>query len=282
MTGEAEKRLVAQLLTLMDGIEPRQNLVVDRRDQPARSDRRGAAPPRPLRPRDRRRRARRAGPARDPRHPHPRHAAGGGRRSRRPRAADLRLRRRRPRGARRARRRWRRCGGSCPSSTSREDVIPTEVLDALSVERNDFDNALKRVQPSAMREVMVEAPTIGWDDIGGLDDAARPAEAKASSCPLQASRRVPPARHPPGQGLPALWTARHRQDPARQGGRRARRRPISSPPSRPTCSPNGTARANSRSRGCSPARARWRRPSSSSTSSTAWCRRAAAGWASRR
>jgi transitional endoplasmic reticulum ATPase len=52
-----------------------------------------------------------------------------------------------------------------------EEVIPTEILDALSVELKDFDNALKRVQPSAMREVMVEAPTIGWDDIGGLDDA---------------------------------------------------------------------------------------------------------------
>src|SRR3546814_10363865 len=31
--------------------------------------------------------------------------------------------------------------------------------------------AIKRVQPSAMREVMVQAPNIGWADIGGLDDA---------------------------------------------------------------------------------------------------------------
>jgi transitional endoplasmic reticulum ATPase len=53
-----------------------------------------------------------------------------------------------------------------------EQTIPTEVLDALSVELRDFDNALKRVQPSAMREVMVEAPTIRWDDIGGLDQAS--------------------------------------------------------------------------------------------------------------
>ena len=60
VTGEAEKRLVAQLLTLLDGLEPRQNLGRDRRHQPARGDRRGAAPPRPLRPRDRHRRARRA------------------------------------------------------------------------------------------------------------------------------------------------------------------------------------------------------------------------------
>jgi transitional endoplasmic reticulum ATPase len=52
-----------------------------------------------------------------------------------------------------------------------EDTIPPEVLDALSVQRADFENALKRVQPSAMREVMVEAPQIRWSDIGGLDAA---------------------------------------------------------------------------------------------------------------
>lgn len=50
-------------------------------------------------------------------------------------------------------------------------TIPNEVLESLSVERDDFLAALKRVQPSAMREVMVQVPNIGWDDIGGLDDA---------------------------------------------------------------------------------------------------------------
>ncbi len=50
-------------------------------------------------------------------------------------------------------------------------TIPPEVLENLQVERDDFRAALKRVQPSAMREVMVQAPTIGWADIGGLDEA---------------------------------------------------------------------------------------------------------------
>ena len=50
-------------------------------------------------------------------------------------------------------------------------TIPAEVLDNLSVTREDFVMALKRVQPSAMREVMVEVPRIGWADIGGLDEA---------------------------------------------------------------------------------------------------------------
>jgi len=45
------------------------------------------------------------------------------------------------------------------------------VLDTLSVVRDDFINALKRVQPSAMREVMVQKPSVRWDDIGGVDEA---------------------------------------------------------------------------------------------------------------
>ncbi len=52
-----------------------------------------------------------------------------------------------------------------------ERTIPAEVLEELQVEKNDFREALKRVQPSAMREVMVQAPTVGWDDIGGVDEA---------------------------------------------------------------------------------------------------------------
>jgi transitional endoplasmic reticulum ATPase len=50
-------------------------------------------------------------------------------------------------------------------------TIPPEVLNELCVERGDFVEALKRVQPSAMREVMVQAPTVGWADIGGLTEA---------------------------------------------------------------------------------------------------------------
>ena len=50
-------------------------------------------------------------------------------------------------------------------------TIPAEVLENLSVTRDDFLAALKRVQPSAMREVMVQVPNVGWADIGGLDEA---------------------------------------------------------------------------------------------------------------
>ncbi len=52
-----------------------------------------------------------------------------------------------------------------------ERTIPPEVLEDLYVSREDFLSALKRVQPSAMREVMVQVPRVGWDDIGGVDEA---------------------------------------------------------------------------------------------------------------
>ncbi|WP_253190380.1 CDC48 family AAA ATPase [Sphingomonas sp. LM7] len=58
-----------------------------------------------------------------------------------------------------------------PRLNLEDHTIPPEVLDTLSVVREDFLEALKRVQPSAMREVMVEAPRIRWEDVGGLDDA---------------------------------------------------------------------------------------------------------------
>jgi transitional endoplasmic reticulum ATPase len=58
-----------------------------------------------------------------------------------------------------------------PRLNLEERVIPPEVLDTLSVTREDFLGALKRVQPSAMREVMVQAPTVRWEDVGGLDAA---------------------------------------------------------------------------------------------------------------
>jgi transitional endoplasmic reticulum ATPase len=51
--------------------------------------------------------------------------------------------------------------------------VPAEVLENLRVERADFFHALKRVQPSAMREIMIQVPDVGWSDVGGLDDAKR-------------------------------------------------------------------------------------------------------------
>src|SRR4051812_14360755 len=171
VTGEAEKRLVAQLLTLLDGMEPRQNTVViaatnrpealdEALRRPGRLDREivVGVPDEPGR--------------REILGIHTRGMPLGP-------DVDLNELSRRTYGfvgadlaalcreaALEAVRRI------MPRLNLAEEMIPTEILDQLSVTLNDFDNALKRVQPSAMREVMVEAPQIRWEDIGGLEEAA--------------------------------------------------------------------------------------------------------------
>lgn len=222
VTGEAEKRLVAQLLTLMDGLEPRQNLVViaatnrpealdEALRRPGRFDREivVGVP-------DEQGRREILGI-----HTRGMPLDGGvdlddlARRTYGFVGADLAALTRE--AALEAVRRI------MPEINLAEDVIPTEVLDRLSVLGSDFDNALKRVQPSAMREVMVEAPRVGWDDIGGLD-TARDRLREGVELPLkhpEAFRRlgIRPARGfllygPPGTGKTLLAKATARESEA--------------------------------------------------------------------
>ncbi|WP_042684312.1 CDC48 family AAA ATPase [Methermicoccus shengliensis] len=51
------------------------------------------------------------------------------------------------------------------------ETVPAEVLNKLTVTWDDFYEAYKELQPSAMREVLIEKPNVRWTDIGGLDDA---------------------------------------------------------------------------------------------------------------
>ncbi len=48
------------------------------------------------------------------------------------------------------------------------EAIPVELLNKIEVNNDDFLEALREMEPSAMREVMVESPDVKWDDIGGL------------------------------------------------------------------------------------------------------------------
>lgn len=52
-----------------------------------------------------------------------------------------------------------------------EKEIPPEVMEKLKVVKEDFNEALKNTEPSALREVFVEVPNVKWDDIGGLERA---------------------------------------------------------------------------------------------------------------
>jgi len=48
--------------------------------------------------------------------------------------------------------------------------IPPEILEKMRVTKEDFKEALKEAEPSAMREVLVEVPHVKWEDVGGLED----------------------------------------------------------------------------------------------------------------
>jgi transitional endoplasmic reticulum ATPase len=50
-----------------------------------------------------------------------------------------------------------------------EKEIPQEILDKLQIKMSDFEEALKNIEPSALREVFVEVPNVHWSDIGGLE-----------------------------------------------------------------------------------------------------------------
>jgi transitional endoplasmic reticulum ATPase len=220
--GEAEKRLVAQLLTLMDGLEPRTNLVViaatNRPDaidealrRPGRFDREIVIGV----PDEKGRREilgihTRGMPLADnvDLDELSRTTFGfvGADMAALTREAAIEAVRR-----------------IMPKLNLEEGTIPPEVLEELRVTREDFNNALKRVQPSAMREVMVQAPKTRWSDIGGLD-AARDKLIEGIELPLknpEAFRRlgIRPAKGfllygPPGTGKTLLAKAAARESDA--------------------------------------------------------------------
>ncbi len=48
--------------------------------------------------------------------------------------------------------------------------IPIDILNNINIEKEDFFDAMKNVQPSVLREVLIEKPNIKWSDVGGLED----------------------------------------------------------------------------------------------------------------
>ncbi|MFW9829580.1 MAG: CDC48 family AAA ATPase [Candidatus Thorarchaeota archaeon] len=51
-----------------------------------------------------------------------------------------------------------------------DEPIPSEIIQELKIKDQDFVKAINLIEPSAMREVMVEIPDVSWEDIGGLED----------------------------------------------------------------------------------------------------------------
>jgi len=58
-----------------------------------------------------------------------------------------------------------------PSIDLEAQTIPPEVLNSLQVGMEDFMGAYREMQPSTLREVLLESPNVKWEDIGGLEGA---------------------------------------------------------------------------------------------------------------
>ncbi len=57
-----------------------------------------------------------------------------------------------------------------PEINMEQSKIPAETLNKIKITNNDFQEALRDIQPSALREVLVQRPNVHWEDIGGLQD----------------------------------------------------------------------------------------------------------------
>jgi len=60
-----------------------------------------------------------------------------------------------------------------PELNLEDEKLAPEVLDKLIITMSDFESAIKDVMPSAMREVYLESPDVSWKDIGGLEEVKR-------------------------------------------------------------------------------------------------------------
>lgn len=77
--------------------------------------------------------------------------------------------------------------------------VPYEVLSKLEVTMGDFEVALREVEPSAVREVFVEVPNVTWDDVGGLEEVKRQLR-EAVQWPLRYPQLFEVARLDPPKG----------------------------------------------------------------------------------
>ena len=56
-----------------------------------------------------------------------------------------------------------------PEIDPEDETVPAEILNKLTVTRTDFFDAFREMEPSTLREVLIENPDIRWEDIGGLE-----------------------------------------------------------------------------------------------------------------
>jgi len=87
-----------------------------------------------------------------------------------------------------------------PEINLEQPNIPAEILNKIKVTKQDFDEALRDVQPSAMREVLVQKPNVKWEDIGGLQ-TVKEELAEAIEWPLKRADLFAKADVKPPKGI---------------------------------------------------------------------------------
>ena len=87
-----------------------------------------------------------------------------------------------------------------PEIKLEQPKIPAEILNKIKITKQDFDEALRDVQPSALREVLVQRPNMGWDDIGGLQQVKEEL-AEAIEWPLKHANLFAEADVEPPKGI---------------------------------------------------------------------------------
>lgn len=87
-----------------------------------------------------------------------------------------------------------------PSIDFQSDEIPYEILLKLEVNMNDFSEALKEIEPSAIREFFVEVPDVKWEDVAGLDEV-RKRLVEAAEWPLKYPHLFQEANVKPPKGI---------------------------------------------------------------------------------
>src|SRR5438094_3090781 len=87
-----------------------------------------------------------------------------------------------------------------PAIDLKVEEIPVEALKKLEVTREDFLSAFREMEPSTLREVLIETPNVHWGDIGGLD-AAKQELREAVEWPLKYARLFTQAGAKPPKGV---------------------------------------------------------------------------------
>ena len=109
-----------------------------------------------------------------------------------------------------------------PDMKLTDDKLQTEFLNSLQVTMADFNKALKEIMPSALREVYLETPDVKWSDIGGLENVKKELQ-EAIQWPAKVSGTLQAGRVRNAQRHPFVWSLWHGKDSTRKIRRNRKR-----------------------------------------------------------